>query len=299
MNTEDKKIEIKFGGDLHEIDLDLLIESLTNYSIVTQEAVAYLSPSLTVNIKIKAPKEGSFIILLDLLAKNAGDLFTKDNIGFAANIVVIVGGLYGLKKWIAQNGKPEVVKVIDDNSIEIVNKNGSIAIEQKVYNIYQESPRVRENLRKTFAKLKEAAEIEDFTIRDVDEEKDIFVAKKSEFEALSSDSDEIDQKKQKVIKETQELSVFKVVFQENYKWEFFYQGNKIYASVKDEEYFNKIEKGEIAFRSGDRLIADLEIEQIFNEAANTFVNSSYNILKVKEHIPRTVEIQSSLNFDES
>ena len=80
MENRNKNLEIKFGGDLHEIDADLLIESLVNYSSVTQEASAYLSPGIRVNIKIKAPKQGSFIILLDLIAQNGGDLFTKDNI---------------------------------------------------------------------------------------------------------------------------------------------------------------------------------------------------------------------------
>lgn len=298
-SIDNKNIEIKFGGDLHEIDVDLLIESLINYSSVTQEASAYLSPGIKVDIKIKAPKQGSFIVLLDLIAKDSGGLFTKENVTLAADIVVIVGGLYGLIKWIGKNGKPEVIKSVDDNSIEISNSKGKIVISNNVYNIYQENPRVRENLRNTFSKLKEREEITDFSIRDVDTDSDIFRVERMDFSSLSSSDNEIEQRKQKAIKEKQELSVFKIVFKENYKWEFFYQGTKIYASVKDENFFSKIEKGEIAFRSGDKLIVDLEIEQVFNEAANTFVNESYHILKVIEHMPRVSLIQSSLDFENS
>jgi len=297
MKKSNKNLEIKFGGDLHEIDVDLLIESLVSYSSVAQEASAYLSPGTKVNIKIKAPKQGSFIILLDLITQNGGDLFTSENLSLAADIFAVVGGLYGLKKWISKNGKPEVVKPINDNSIEISNNNGKIIISNDVYNIYQENPKVRENLRNTFIKLKEREEITDFSIYDVDKKEEIFKAEKEEFASLSSDNDEIEQRKQKVIKENQELSVFKIVFKENYKWEFFYQGTKIYASLKDENFFKKIEKGEIAFRSGDKLVVDLEIEQVFNEAANTFVNESFNILKVIEHIPRVSSIQHSLGFE--
>lgn len=297
MNRDNKNLEIKFGGDLNEIDVDLLIESLVNYSSVTQEASAYLSPGIKIDIKIKAPKQGSFIILLDLIAQNGGDLFTRDSVALAAEIVTIVGGLYGLKKWIALNGKPEIVKPINDNSIEISNNNGKVVISNNVYNIYQENPKVRENLRNTFSKLKERGEITDFSIRDADTDRDIFMAKKEDFSLLASGDDEIEQRKQKVIRENQELSVFKIVFKENYKWEFFYQGTKIYASLKDENFFKKIEKGEIAFRSGDKLVVDLEIEQVFNEAANTFVNESFNILKVIEHMPRVSSIQHSLGFE--
>ncbi len=294
---DNKNLEIKFGGDLHEIDVDLLIESLINYSSVTQEASAYLSPGIKVEIKIKAPKQGSFILLLNLVAKETSNLLAKDNIELAASIVTIVGGLYGLKQWISKNGKPETVKPNEDNSIEIINNNGSITISNDVYNIYQENPKVRENLRNTFIKLKEREEISDFSIKDVDTGQDIFSAGKEEFNLLSSFDDEIEQRRQKVLKEKQELSVFKIVFKENYKWEFFYQGTKIYAALRDESFFKKIERGEIAFRSGDKLIADLEIDQVFNEAANTFVNDSYNILKVVEHMPRVSATQHSFDFE--
>lgn len=295
---EIKKLEIIFGGDLHSIDVDVLIEALVSYSTVTQDAASYLSPGVKVDIKITAPKEGSFIISLILETyQNIVDLFSPENISYASGIVTIVGGLYKFKKWISKNGKPETIKSDEgNNSVEISNPNGSIVINQTVYNIYQENPRVRENLRNTFTKLKEKEEITDFTIRDCDSDEDIFTVENKDFKLLANFDDEIEQKKQKVLKNMQELSVFKVVFKENYKWEFYYQGIKVYVSLKDKDFFKKIEKGEIAFRSGDRMIVDLEIEQIFNEAANTFVNDAYNILKVYEHIPRISYKQPSLDF---
>jgi len=82
-NFNNKNLEIKFGGDLHEIDVDLLIESLVSYSTVTQESIAYLSPGTKVNIKIQAPREGSFIILLNLITENIDNLFTQENVAIA------------------------------------------------------------------------------------------------------------------------------------------------------------------------------------------------------------------------
>lgn len=292
-----RRVEIKFGGELHEIDVDLFIESLVNYSVVTQEVSAYLAPGSKVNIKIKAPKEGSFIIDLNLVAAVALILFQNSN--YIADLITITGELYKFKQWISKHGKPEIIKPNDDRTIEIQNVNGNITVDQRVYNIYQESPRVRENLRNTFSKLKEQEEITDFSMKDMESGKEIFRVEQDEFSSMASNADEIEQKKQKVIKENQELSVFKVVFQENFKWEFFYQGNRIYATMRDQVFFGKIEKGEVAFRSGDRLIVNLEIDQIFNEAANTFVNDGYNIAKVIEHIPRSPQTQVTMDFDKS
>lgn len=214
MIKDNKNLEIKFGGDLHEIDVDLLIESLVSYSSVTQEVSAYLSPGTKIDIKIKAPKEGSFIILLNMIAQNASDIFinTKEGVYLASNIVTLVGGLYCLKKWISKNGKPETIKQKEGNIIEISNNNGNIIISNDVYNIYQENPRVRDNLRNTFIKLKEKDQIKDFCIRDIDNNKEIFKVDKKDFSLLASSEDEINVRKQKVIKENQELSVFKVVF---------------------------------------------------------------------------------------
>ena len=53
----------------------------------------------------------------------------------------------------------------------------------------------------------------------------------------------------------------------------------------------------MAFRSGDKLVVNLEINQVFNEAANTFVNESYHIVKVVEHIPRIISTQHTLDFE--
>ena len=110
IEIDNRKLQIKFGGELHEIDADLLIESLVSYSSVTQEAAAYVDPTAKVNIKIKAPEKGSFVLLLDLITSNAPNLLTRENVQLTAEIVAIVGGLYGLKKWLGQNGKPEEIR---------------------------------------------------------------------------------------------------------------------------------------------------------------------------------------------
>lgn len=286
-NTIDSQnLEIRFGGDLHEIDADIFIESLVSYSTVVGEIIGHIAPKSKIQIKIQAPKEGSFIIVLNLVTDVVQNLFTKENISVAAEVMTIIGGLYGLKKWMSKNGKPVKVEYLEEDKIEVSNNKGStIIVEKNVYNIYQGSPRVRENLRKTFIRLKENDEILDFSMRD-NEGNELFKIYKEDFEAMSSDSDEIPKRKQVEIKQNQELSIFKIVFDENYKWEFYYQGNKIYVAIQDHDFFEQIQKGEIAFKSGDTMIVNMEIGQVFNEVANTFTNESYSIVKVIEHVPR-------------
>ncbi len=290
-----KHLKIVFGGGSHDIDADVLIESLVNYSIVTQEVSVYLSPDSRVNIKIKATQEGSFELLLDVIANAGNNLFTAQNVVYASSIVTIVGGLYKFKQWLSKNGEPDTIER-NENAVKVKNNNGEITINKNVFHIYQSSEKAREGLKKTFTKLKDAEEIDDFEIIDQDNGEEIFRAEKSDFGPMASDIGEVEKRKQKEVKPDQELSVFKIVFRENYKWEFFYDGNRIYASITDTEFIARVGKGEVAFRSGDRMIADLEIVQVFNEAANVFVNDEYFVSKVKKHIPRTVSTQEPLEF---
>jgi len=296
-----RNIRIIYGGDSHEIDAEVLIESLVSYSVVLQEASAYLSPESKVNIKIQAHQEGSFELLLNIIADVGGGLFDKDNVGYAASLITVVGGLYKLNQFLTKSSEgadtQEVAVENLDDSVVVKTNNGQITVNKNVYHIYQSSDKAKEGLRNTFAKLKDAEEIESFDIIDQETEESIFHAEKEDFAVMSSDKADVTRRTQKEIKSEQELSVFKVVFKENHKWEFFFNGVRIYASISDEDFATKVAKGEIAFRSGDRMIANIEIIQVFNEAANTFVNEQYIITKVIKHIPRTTITQDSIDFE--
>jgi len=300
-----KNLKIVYGGDSHEIDAEVLIESLVSYSVVIQEASAYLSPESKVGIKIQAQREGSFELLLDIIASEGGNTFTKENIAYAASLVTIVGGLYELKKFLSKGSdvpgedSQEVSVENSNDAVVVKTNNGKIEVSKNVYHIYQSSEKTREGLRNTFSKLKDAEEIESFEIIDQENQQEIFRAEKEDFKIMASDKDEVEQKKQTEKKDDQELSVFKIVFKEKHKWEFFYNGVRIYAAILDEEFASKVSKGEVAFRSGDRMIADIEIVQVFNEAANTFVHDEYFITKVKKHIPRVSFHQESIKFEKA
>ena len=63
------------------------------------------------------------------------------------------------------------------------------------------------------------------------------------------------------------------------KWDFIFEGNKITASIKDENFRNFIRNGAPCFR-GDVLEVDLQINQTWDVTCNNYVNKSYQILSV-------------------
>jgi hypothetical protein len=82
-----------------------------------------------------------------------------------------------------------------------------------------------------------------------------------------------------IIKENVDLSVLKLVFKKNRKWEFIYNGMKISAYIVDDDFWARVDRGE-SFRKGDIIKADLEISRVFDEEVNTYVNMRYRVIKV-------------------
>lgn len=86
----------------------------------------------------------------------------------------------------------------------------------------------------------------------------------------------------------------RISFDKKLKWDFYLKGNKITARVNDLDFQKRIDKGE-SFAKGDVLEVELEIKQKFDPAVNTYINRSYRINRIINHISRTE--QSKLDFD--
>jgi hypothetical protein len=78
------------------------------------------------------------------------------------------------------------------------------------------------------------------------------------------------------------------------KWDFYYRGNKISARINDPNFYELIDKGE-AFAKGEILEVELQINQIFEESVNTFINKSYQINRIINHYKR--DEQKKIEFD--
>jgi len=63
---------------------------------------------------------------------------------------------------------------------------------------------------------------------------------------------------------------------------FHYDGKKISARIEDENFYKKLLNRQIQFMNGDILIVDQEIDQVFNEIANTYENKKYIIKLVRD-----------------
>ncbi|MEO8760370.1 MAG: hypothetical protein ABI388_04450 [Bacteroidia bacterium] len=296
MNTEKiigNDFKIKFDGQQHQVDANVLISSLIHTTTIVQEVNTYLNSGKKIEIKVKALEKGSFLCHIELIETTLDslkNLLTKDNIEVGAAIIGTVVGLIEIKKFLKGKKAKEVTP--QGNKTKIINKDGNVLIiENATFNIYEHNPIVKDALAQNFDALNNDPAITGFEITD-NNEKPLVRVDKSEFIDLSQKSEEIEEGERKII-EAATVNVVRVSFEENLKWDFYYRGIKISAKITDPSFYELIDKGE-AFAKGDVLEIELQINQKFDESVNTFVTKSYQVNKIIRHVLRNE--QQKINF---
>lgn len=290
----ENNFKLKFDGQLHQIDANVLVSSLIHTTSIIQEANKYLDTGKKIEIKIKALEKGSFMVNIELVEsalESLKSLFTKDNIEYASAIITILGGVISVKKFL-KGRDVKSQKPTGNNRTTITNVDGDVLIvENSVINIYQSSPIVREALSQSFEALENDGSVEGFEIMDHNE-KPIVRVDRNDFEYMSVLSEEINAD-EKIVTEAATVYILRLSFEDSLKWDLYFKGNKISAKIKDPNFYELIDKGE-PFAKGDILEVELQTTKKFDVSVNTFVNKSYQINKIIRHIRR--DEQPTFNF---
>jgi hypothetical protein len=296
LNILDTDFKIKFDGEQHQIDANLLINNLIHTTTIIQEINRELHSGKKIDIKIKALQKGSFLIHIDLVETTFDtlkNLLTKDNIETAGIIISGFVGLIELKKFL----KGDEVKSKENlnGNIKIENQKGQvILIENLVYNIYENNSIIKDSLSQSFETLENDNSITGYEITDRNE-KSLVRVDRDEFEYLSVKSEKI-LEGEKTITIAATLNIIRISFDNKLKSDFYFKGNKISIKISDPNFQKSIDNGE-SFAKGDILEVELEVKQKFEKSVNTFINKSYKINRITNHILRNE--QSKLNFDDN
>lgn len=278
--------KIKFGMQSHEIDVNVLINSLLYTSNLIQEINKELDTNKKIDVKIKALEKGSFEIHIELVESILKTIFSSENISYADNIISVIGGLYGFASFLKGN-KPQQITEIKDNHVTITNVNGDqTTISNNVYNIYMSNESVRKTISKQFSSLESTQEVDSFEILDW-QENTISIIDAENFPELSSLRDPFESEHENLIeiKEGQKLLIIRPSFSKDLKWDLVYKGTRISAFMKDDELIKAIDRGD-HFSKGDLMVVDMEITKYYDKdlGAHMITKDSYKILKFIEHI---------------
>lgn len=276
-NTEYKDLQVRFDGQLHQVDVNLLVASLLNFTTILQEVNAHISPEKKLDIKIKAPEKGSFLLILSLLLDEPTNLLT--GLSATADIATVALGLFEIRKHL-KGTEPKTVEPFvkeGEDYVKIENAHGDVYVEKSItYNIYSNNQPIQDAITNTFAEVKNDPNIDSFEIK-ADQAK-VFRADKEDFITLSEKHEVTEVDTRTKTDDNAELHIFKLVFRPGYKWEFYYKGNKIIAEIKDMDFYKSIDEG-ASFSKGDTLTAQLDIKQKFDASVDTYVNTAYIVKK--------------------
>lgn len=296
---DERKIAIKFEGQTHQVDVNTLTSSLVIFSESLKEINRSIGTGKSLEIKIEALKPGSFEVHTIVTAINSNDILAAAaNIsGTAALIGATYKGVVKLRSWLKKDANEIEGAVSEGDTTTIKAKNGDTFIcSSVVYNIYNTSQVINDQISDQFRILEEDAGVDGLTITS---EGESFTVPKEDFSLLAEKVEIFDQnrKKEKKVRET--VYVVKPVLEKTTtrRWEFIWNGLKISANIIDLNFLEGVVQGEHRFGTGDTLIVDLDVNQVLNPMYNAWLNESYQITLVHEHIDRTPPRQGKLeNF---
>ncbi len=280
MNPDKVEIRIKYDGQLTQIDANTLVSSLFHFLAIVDEVSTTLNQRI--NIQVEAVEKGSFDVILVAkgILNHLRGIFKNISLTDVYQVVQIILSLFLIKAHL-KDKKATKEKQNGDIVILINDENKELKVPRKAFQLYRENETVNEALTKLFERLKEDPSIEGYAVVTKDT-RNVFYAKRTLFPALTTPNPYLEEDKKIDLIENVPLSILKLVFVPDRKWEFIYEGNKISAYILDKSFFKRIEEGE-AFAKGDVIIADMEIVKVFDKSVKTYLNKEYRIIKVKKH----------------
>lgn len=274
---------LQFGTTPHEIDARTLLGSFGALETALRAIAADNHPATVIRIKVKPFQKGSFEVPIEIqqsLAATGLVLSSIDWPNVRASITILIDLI---KISLALKGeKPKKANSVERNLSVTNSKNVQLNVDQRSFKLYMRGGEAVEALKNAFQTMDADKDIKSFTLLDRKRKKLVRVSRRS-FPFLSKRRVEL-QVGERRITERVTLSVFKVVFDDGYKWEFYYRGFKIAAELKDERFAKKVRMG-TRFGRGDALDVDLETVQRLDETVKQYVNKAYFVSAVHEIIP--------------
>lgn len=95
-----------------------------------------------------------------------------------------------------------------------------------------------------------------------------------------------------ISEQTAFVKLVKISFEQNMKWQLILHNEKISADIKDEEFYQKIDHGEISFAKGDVLRVRMIVKQTMKPDGS--ISARYTVMKVEDIIKRPQQVQLPL-----
>lgn len=275
------QFKVVYEGDQHDIRADVLLDSIGSVTDLVSTVNSELGGGKNIKIRISAPERGSFGIDLSLLTDVATHIFSNDVVTYTSALVSTVTGLYQIHKHLGGEDPSQIEKDGDEN--RVYNNDGDVKVfDSDVVNIYQGEDDARNQLDGTYSATQKDDRVEGFRIEDAETGEEKFRAEKEEFEQLAG-SDRDEEPDTRTVSDRVDVTVVRVIFDPERKWQFLWEGDKISAKINDMGFWARVNNGQEQFTSSDRMEVELERIQEYDPQFEDWVTQDYEVTQVYSH----------------
>lgn len=279
-----ENMQIKFEGT-NDIDIETFSSALKNtVSSLRLIADELLDEEQFCKFKIKDVKKGSFIIDIGaFVITNYPQIASQ-----MPTILTTFKTILDIKKHL-RGKEPKEVKQIDENYSEVINNDGQVInVYKPIINIYGSNESLEKNISNIFRGISKDKDRSGITFQ-VENENGISSTNFNSLE-VNTAKEQIDVSKLVDDIETNTIvttvTVIKLDFYGNSKWQVFFNANRINVDIKDKAFLDRIHQDEISFNGSTKLKVKLRIRYKINDAGLPIEGSQmdYAIMEVLDII---------------
>ena len=273
---------LHFETQRHQLNAYALATSLVGLAEAVREASLLLNPGYSVEVVVEALDQGSFEAVVKTI-------FSKTNSVFAQEAAkAIIYGVIASYIFLKMSGPSEPVIIVNDNSVIVEYGDTKLIVPR---NVYEATKQVEKSKRfeGAIGQVFRGAE-SDTTVTSLRFDppggrwpgpkvpRDHFGI--FEVQSVTEDGD-------KVVIEYAHLEISRAILARGKrKWEFYWRGVKISAPVTDQLFYDKFFARKVTIAPGDVLRAAVRITQRQDPDSGIYINRSYEVIEVLEHLPR-------------
>lgn len=284
----EESIVIHFGTEGQRINAYTLATTIVNLADAARAANFAINPGYDIEVVVEALGGGSFKARLRTIYRGAANLFTAQALQ-AVVLSVIASFIY------QHTLAPDTDVTVSVTSDEVVIAQGDkrIVVPRAVH----EATLKAEARREFVAGIQEAVRAveSDTTVSTIgfsnamDEPPQIEIPR--ERFALISTAPSVPQEDTRELLEEVDLEILRAILEKSRRrWEFVWNGTRISAPVSDDRFYSDFFAHKIMVAPGDILHAKLRVRQRRLPGVGIFVNESFEVVEVLQHIQRAKQV---------
>lgn len=281
---------IHFGSEHQRINAYTLASALVGFADAAKAANAAINPGYEIEVVVEALTEGSFKATVSAIYNETKNLFSSEPVKAITYSII---GAFIYQHTLA----PDQTINIQTSDTEVIIEQGNtkIIVPKDVHEAIKEvdkSPQFKKGISDAMRAIEEDAQVTYLAFSNDPSSKEPTVpVPRERFALLTTESDKPEEDNRELIELT-DLQIMRAILERSNKmWQFGWNGIRISAPISDDRFYDKFFSHRITIAPGDVLRVKLKIRQTLNRDLGIYLNNSYEIIEVMDHIKRNHQMQ--------